>query len=185
MASSTRPPQPNGIFDAPTLNDGIVDAPPTSNNGFVDAPPTSNEIAQAQSAGAASNNKPTRSRVEEGCRLHVSPGRSRLPTRLRAWEGDSVDRSGKISSFVCGLNSVARRGASNKKFWQRSGTPWGRRHATTSRNLVILMRKVGIKCSRVRGRVHRHVGGGEVIRDIWCQPTVSMRMASLHKYTKI
>ncbi len=173
MASSMRPPQPNGIvdapptsndgiFDAPTSNDGIVDAPqisndgiifapptsndgifdaPTSNDGIIDAPPTSNEIARAQSGGATSNNKPARGRWNEGCRLHASPGRSRLPTRLRAWEGDSVDRSGKISSFVCGLNSV----------------PGG---ATTSQNLVIPMPKVGIKCSRVRGRVHRHVGGG-------------------------
>jgi hypothetical protein len=69
---------------------------------------------------------------------------------------------------------VARRGVSNKKIRRRtppggatsSGTPRGRRHATTSGNLVIPMRKVGIKCSRVRGRVHRHVGGGEVIRDL-------------------
>jgi len=47
----------------------------------VDAPPTLNEIARARSAGAASNNKLTRGRLEEGCRLHVSLGRSRLPTR--------------------------------------------------------------------------------------------------------
>ena len=53
-------------------------------------------FARARSGGATSNNKPTRGRWEEGCRLHVSPGRSRLPTRLRAWEGDSVDGSGKI-----------------------------------------------------------------------------------------
>jgi hypothetical protein len=98
-------------------------------------------FARARSGGTTSNNKPTRGRWEEGCRLHVSPGRSRLPTRLRAWEGDSVDGSGKTSSCVCGLNSVAQPGVSNKKFRQRSGTPRGRRHATTSRNQLIPARK--------------------------------------------
>ena len=157
------PPTSNdGIFDAPTSNDGIVDATPisndgivfapppsndgifdapTSNDGIVDAPPTSNEIARAQSGGATSNNKPARGRWDEGCRLHASPGRSRLPTRLRAWGGDSVDGSGKISLRVCGLNSVAQPGGQNKKFRRRSGTPQGRRHATTSRNLLIPVRK--------------------------------------------
>jgi hypothetical protein len=57
-------------------------------------------FARSRSGGATSNNKPTRGRWEEGCWLHDSPGRSRLPTRLRAWEGDSVKGSGKISSFM-------------------------------------------------------------------------------------
>jgi hypothetical protein len=35
------------------------------------------------------------------------------------------------------LHGVAQPGVSNKKFRQRSGTPRGRRHATTSGNLVI------------------------------------------------
>jgi len=71
-------------------------------------------FAQARSAGAASNNKPMRGRLDEGCPLHVLPGRSRLPTRLKAWEGDSVDGSGKTSSWVCGLHGVAQPRVSNK-----------------------------------------------------------------------
>ena len=78
----------NGIFGAPTSNDGIINTPHTSNDGIVDAPPTSNEIARAQSVGAASNNKLTRGRLREGCRLHVSPGKRGLSTRLNASEGE-------------------------------------------------------------------------------------------------
>ncbi len=52
-------------------------------------------------------------------------------------EGDSVDQSGKAPSCVCGLHGVVQPGVSNKKFRQRSGTPLGRQHATTLRNLVI------------------------------------------------
>jgi hypothetical protein len=82
-------------------------------------------FARAQSAGAASNNKPSRSRLEEGCWLHVSPGRSHLPTRLRAWEGDSVDRSLKNIIVRVWLNSVAQSGVSNKNSGDVVAPPGG------------------------------------------------------------
>ena len=66
----------------------------------------------------------------------------------------------KTSSCVCGLHDVARPGEPDKKNWQRSGTPWGRRHATTSANLLIPVHGKGIKCARGGGRVHHHCEGG-------------------------
>ena len=41
-------------------------------------------LARARLVGAASDNKLTRGCLREGRRLHVSPGISRLPTRLEA-----------------------------------------------------------------------------------------------------
>jgi hypothetical protein len=41
------------------------------------------------------------------------------------------------------LHNVARQGVLDKKIWRRSGTPWGRRHATTSANLLIPMHGKG------------------------------------------
>ena len=61
-------------------------------------------FACARLAGAASNNKPTRSRLAEGSRLHVLPSRSRPSTRLDAWEGDlsaEAEIISSISSCVC------------------------------------------------------------------------------------
>ncbi len=60
-------------------------------------------FAHARSAGVASDNKTTRGRLAEGCWLHVSPGRSRLPTRLKVWEGNLLAEAKKYhrACVVC------------------------------------------------------------------------------------
>ena len=99
-------------------------------------------FARARSGGATSNNKPTRGRWEEGCRLSTRfAGKKPSPYKIGGVGGRFDGRSGKISLCVCGLHDVARRGVQDKKFRQRSGTPRGRRHATTSRNQLIPTRK--------------------------------------------
>jgi hypothetical protein len=45
--------------------------------------------------------------------------------------------AGKTSSCMCGLHDDAWPGEPDKKIRQLSGTPRGRRHSTTSANLLI------------------------------------------------
>ena len=126
-------------------------------------------FARARLAGAASNNKPTRSRLAEGSRLHVLPSRSRPSTRLDAWEGDlsaEAEIISSISSCVCVLHDVARGGGQNKKIARRSGTPQGRRHAPTSPKLWIPSRKGEKKCAKVGGGCIDVMRGGGLKNDL-------------------
>ena len=50
----------------------------------------------------------------------------------------------KTSSCVCGLHDVAPPGEQDKIIGRRSGTPRGRRHATTSADLLIPSPKGGV-----------------------------------------
>ena len=76
------------------------------------------------------------------------------PYKIEGEGGRFCSTKRKTSSCLCGLHDVARPGEPDKKIGQRSGTPRGRRHATTSANLLIPLRKGGIERARVRGRVH-------------------------------
>ena len=67
---------------------------------------------------AASNNKPTRSRLAEEYGLHVLPSKA-VSLQLKASESDLVGGSGKTSSCVCGLHNVVQRGEQDRKIGQR------------------------------------------------------------------
>ena len=121
--------------------------------------------------GATSNNKPTRGRWEEGCRLHATRFARKKPSpyKIEGVGGRFGQGKRKNIIFHGGLNSVARRGVSNKKIRRRtppggatsSGTPRGRRHATTSGNLVIPAHKGGVKAFKgAGGGCKAMLGGG-------------------------
>ena len=70
--------------------------------------------------------------------------------------------SRKISSCNVGLHNVALPGGQNLKIGQHSGTPRGRRHATTSANLLVVTCEGGVTCARGGGGCIAIMRGGEV-----------------------
>jgi hypothetical protein len=68
--------------------------------------------------GAASNNKPMRGRLREGCRLHVRRAKP-SPYKIEGEGGRFGSTKRKNIIVRCGLHNVVQPGGQNKKISQR------------------------------------------------------------------
>jgi hypothetical protein len=103
--------------------------------------------------------------LSKRCGLHVFPSRSRLPIRLKVWEGTLLadpTEAGKKLFCAGGLHGRMQLGARGENNGQHSGTPSGRWHATTMAKLIGSRAWQGFLRARVWGGCIAILKGGKV-----------------------